>query len=95
MYGRGMSQRDIASTIDEIYGFKVSKDIVSAIADKLFPEINEWRSRSLKSFYPFIFVDCMYVSLRKDGTVSKHVIYTILGYTIEGKKNIRLLDFSY
>ena len=33
MYGRGMSQRDIAQTIDEIYGFKLSAEQISSITD--------------------------------------------------------------
>lgn len=31
MYARGMSQRDIASTIEDIYGFKISHDMISDI----------------------------------------------------------------
>ncbi len=41
MYARGMSQRDIAQTIEEIYGFAASKDMISRITDKILPEINK------------------------------------------------------
>lgn len=88
MYGRGMSNRDIADTIEEIYGFKANKDMVTKITDSLLPEIQEWQNRQLKTCYPFVFVDCMYVSMRKDGFVSNHAVYTILGYTLEGAKEI-------
>ena len=33
MYARGMSQRDIAETIEDIYGFEISHDTVSQITD--------------------------------------------------------------
>ena len=33
MYARGMSQRDISSTIEDIYGFSVSHEMISDITD--------------------------------------------------------------
>ena len=38
---------------------------------------------SLKSCYPFIFVDCMYVNTRRNYETQKCAIYTILGYDID------------
>ena len=35
MYARGMSQRDIAQTIEDIYGFEISHETVSAITDRV------------------------------------------------------------
>lgn len=35
MYARGMSQRDIARTVREIYGFSMSAETVSAITDRV------------------------------------------------------------
>lgn len=94
MYARGMSQRDIAKTIDEIYGFKASKDMVSKITDKILPEVEAWRTRPLKRCYPFVFVDCMYVSMNHEGQVSKRAVYVILGYTLEGQKELLGLWFA-
>ena len=88
MYARGMSQRDISSTIEDIYGFSVSHEMISDITDKVIPELEEWRSRPLKKCYPFLFVDCMYVSLRQDYEVSQVAVYVILGYDLEGHKEI-------
>lgn len=44
MYARGMSQRDIASTIEDIYGFKISHEMVSDITDTILPELEEWQT---------------------------------------------------
>lgn len=66
MYGKGMSQRDISDTIEDIYGFKVSHEMVSNITDKIMDRVNEWQNRTLVACYPFVFVDCMYVTV-KDG----------------------------
>ncbi|PJH69347.1 IS256 family transposase, partial [Salmonella enterica subsp. enterica serovar Typhimurium] len=42
MFARGMSQRDISSTIEDIYGFSVSHEMVSDITDQVLPELEEW-----------------------------------------------------
>ena len=36
MYARGMSQRDISKTIEDIYGFSVSHEMISDITDTIF-----------------------------------------------------------
>lgn len=88
MYARGMSQRDISATIEDIYGFEVSKEMISDITDCVLDELNDWQSRPLKPCYPFIFVDCMYVNIKRNYETQKCAIYTILGYDIDGKKDI-------
>ena len=47
-----MSQRDIASIVEGIYGFKVSHEQISHITDCILEEVNEWQRRPLKPFYP-------------------------------------------
>nr|WP_226683822.1 IS256 family transposase [Sutcliffiella horikoshii] len=88
MYARGMSQRDISSTIEEIYGFSISHEMVSDITDSIIPELEEWQLRPLQSCYAFLFVDCMYTTIRNHHETRKYAVYTILGYTMEGKKDI-------
>ena len=88
MYARGMSQRDISKTVEDIYGFSVSHEMISDITDAILPELEEWRNRPLKKCYPFLFVDCMYVSLRHDYEVNQTAVYVILGYDLRGHKAI-------
>ena len=88
MYARGMSQRDISKTVEDIYGFSVSHEMISDITDAILPELEEWRNRPLKKCYPFLFVDCMYVSLRHDYEVNQTAVYVILGYDLRGHKVI-------
>lgn len=88
MYARRMSQRDISSTIEDIYGFSVSHEMVSDITDQVLPDLEEWQARPLSSCYAFVFVDCMYTTIRNQYETRKYAVYTILGYTIEGNKEI-------
>ena len=88
MYARGMSQRDISKTIEDIYGFSISHEMVSDITDAILPELEEWRNRPLKKCYAFLFVDCMYVTLRSGYEAKECAVYTILGYDLNGHKDI-------
>ncbi len=88
MYGRGQSQRDIEATIDEIYGFKMSHEMVSKITDKIIPLITEFRSRALKPFYPFVFVDAMYVPVKTEQGAGQKALYNIIGIDVEGRKEV-------
>lgn len=88
MYAKGMSQRDISATIEDIYGFKVSHEMISQITDKVIDEQIQWQNRPLKKCYPFVFVDCMYVTVRHEYDSSEMAVYTILGYDVDGGKEI-------
>ena len=88
MYAKGMSQRDIADTIEDIYGFEISHDTISTITDRVIETANEWQNRPLKKFYTFVFVDCLYVSIRKEMETKSCAVYVILGYDVNGIKDI-------
>jgi transposase-like protein len=88
MYARGMSMRDISKTIDDIYGFKLSAEQISKITDCVLEEQRNWQNRPLQPFYPFIFVDCLYVNIRRDYESRDCAVYTILAYDKDGKKDI-------
>ena len=88
MYARGLSQRDIAETIEDIYGFEISAETISAITDQVIETAKEWQNRPLKKFYTFLFVDCLYVNIRKDLQTKSCAVYVILGYDIDGMKDV-------
>lgn len=88
MYARGMSQRDISATIEDIYGFSMSHEMISDITDAVIPELEEWRNRPLNKCYAFVFVDCLYVTLRSDYEAKECAVYVILGYDLSGRKEI-------
>ena len=88
MYAKGMSQRDIADTIEDIYGFDISHETISNITDHVIETADEWQNRPLKKFYTFLFVDCLYVSIRKEMETKNCAVYVILGYDVNGVKDI-------
>lgn len=88
LYGRGMSYSDIQQHLSEIYGLDISDGTISAITDRIIPTIKEWQNRPLESVYPVIWLDAMYFKVRDQGTVKTKCIYSILGVTREGEKEV-------
>lgn len=88
MYAKGMSQRDIAETIEDIYGFEISHETVSQITDQVLEQLQEWQNRPLQKLYTFLFVDCLYVTIRTDYEAKNYAVYVILGYDIDGRKEL-------
>lgn len=60
---------------------------MSDTTDRVLDELNEWQNRPLKKVYAFVIVDCMYVTIRRDYE-KETAVYTILGYDLQGKKDI-------
>ena len=88
MYAKGMSERDIAETVKDIYGFDISHETISTITDNVLDRVTEWQNRPLKKFYTFLFVDCLYVTLRREYETKSCAVYVILGYDINGIKDV-------
>lgn len=88
LYSLGMSYRDIAGHIDEMYGMALSPAQLTAITDKVWPEIEEWRTRPLDEVYPFVWLDALFYKVRQDGQIKKMAAYMVLGMNLEGEKDL-------
>ena len=60
LYASGMSQRDIAEQIKELYDVEISPELVTKITEKIMPEVTAWQNRPLEKIYPFIFMDAIH-----------------------------------
>jgi len=94
MFSLGMSYQDIAGHVADMYGLSVSSATISAVTDKLIPELEQWRNRPLQSHYPFVWLDAIHYKVKEDGRYESKAVYTVLGLTMEGKKEILGLYLS-
>ena len=94
MYGLGMSYRDIATQVEDLYGIKVSTAKLSAITDKIIAEVREWQQRPLESLYPFVWLDAIHYKVKDNGRYKSKAVYTVLAVNLEGKKEILGLYLS-
>jgi putative transposase len=89
MYGLGMSLRDIAAHIKEVYDMDVSATVLSEITDRIIPAVKLWQSQPLDSIYTIVWLDAMYYKVKGEGNyVTTRCVYNILGIDLEGRKHV-------
>lgn len=88
LYACGMSQRDIAEQIKNLYDVEISPELVSKISDKIMPEVNDWQNRPLEQVNPFVFMDAIHYKVKENHQYTTKAAYVVLGITMEGHKDI-------
>lgn len=86
MYAGGMTVREIAAHLEEIYGTRVSPDFISRVTDSVLEDVRAWQSRPLNECYPVIWIDALVVKVRIEGVVRNRPAYLVLGLNMEGTK---------
>lgn len=84
---KGLTTGEIAAHFQDVYGAEVSKDTISRITDRVLEEMAAWQTRPLDPVYPVIFIDAIRVKIR-DGKVANRPVYTVVGVTLEGERDI-------
>ena len=88
MYGLGMSFRDISMHIKDMYDTDISHSTLSAITDRIIPEVKEWQCRSLNKLYPMVWMDAMHYKVKEDHRMVSRAVYNILAINEYGRKEI-------
>ena len=88
LYACGMSQRDIAEQIKELYDVEISPELVTKISEKIMPEVTAWQNRPLEKVYPFVFMDAIHYKVKEDHRYITKAAYVVLGITLDGRKDI-------
>lgn len=94
LFSLGTSYQDIRAHIEDMYGIAVSNGTISAITDKLLPELQAWRERDLEALYPVLWLDAIHYKIKENGRFISKAIYTILALNVEGKKELLGLYLS-
>lgn len=87
LYAKGFTTGDIVDHVADIYGSKVSKDLVTKVTDAVLDELGQWQSRPLDPVWPVLFIDAIYVKIR-DGQVSNRPIYVAMGINVAGERDV-------
>ncbi len=94
LFALGNSYQDIRGHIADLYGISLSNGTLNTVTDKLLPELQAWRERDLEAIYPIVWLDAIHYKIKENGRYVSKAIYTILGLTIEGKKELLGLYLS-
>lgn len=87
-YTTGLSTREIADTLKELYGADVSPTLISNITDAVIDKVIEWQSRPLDAIYPIVYLDCIVLKIRQDKRIINKSVYLALGVNLEGQKEL-------
>ncbi|WP_419834918.1 IS256 family transposase [Endozoicomonas atrinae] len=84
LYARGMTTRDIAEAIQEMYGADVSPTLISKVTDAVYDEVRTWQNRPLERLFPILYLDGLVVKVHQDKRVIRKTVYVALGVNTEG-----------
>ncbi len=87
LYAKGMTTAELRSSLQDMYGVDVSEATISAVTDKVWPLVEAWQNRSLASVYALVYLDAIYVHLRREGRLERSAVYIALGVDLEGHKD--------
>src|SRR4051794_16050988 len=88
LYAGGMTVRDIAAHLGELYGIEVSPDTISSVTDAVLEDVQAWRTRPLDAVYPIVYFDALWVRVREDRSVRNRACYLALGVTCDGDREV-------
>ena len=88
LYATGMTTRDIAEQVKELYGVDVSAETVSNITNRILPLVSEWQNRPLESTYSFVFMDAIHYKVREEKQIVVKAAYVVIGVNMDGVKEV-------
>jgi len=88
LYARGLSTTDIQDELREIYEVDISPSLISDVTDAVLDEVRLWQSRALEGLYPVVYLDCIYVKLRVEGSVRTQAVYVAIAINLDGVKEV-------
>jgi transposase-like protein len=84
---KGLTTGEVEAHLAEVYSTNISRETISKITDRVLGELADWANRPLDRVYPVIFIDAIVVKIR-DGQVANRPVYTAIGVTVDGKRDI-------
>lgn len=84
---KGLTTGEVQAHLAETYGTDVSRETISKITDRVLDDLAEWQNRPLDRVYPVVFIDAIVVKIR-DGQVANRPVYTAIGVTVDGQRDI-------
>jgi transposase-like protein len=88
LYAKGISYEGICEHLEELYGITLSPASLSAITDRIMPEVYQWQNRPLEALYPIVWFDAIHYKVRQEGRIVHKAVYHALGVNHEGVKEI-------
>jgi transposase-like protein len=84
----GTAGRKIQGRLEGIYNVEAPPGLISRVTDAVFDEAGGRRNRPLEKPYAAAYPDALRVRGREDGKSCLKSVYTALGVSFEGRKEV-------
>lgn len=78
LYTKGLTQEQVGEVFQDIYGEHYSKASISRMLDYLREDVSQWLTRSLETYYPIVFIDCVHMKIHRKRSVETEAFYVVL-----------------
>lgn len=87
LYVKGLTTREIEDIFVDVFDKKLSRTSISNITKNFEEERQNWLCRPLEDKYYFLFIDAIFIPVRRD-TVQKEPFYIVIGVKEDLKREI-------
>ncbi|NLG89843.1 MAG: IS256 family transposase [Clostridiaceae bacterium] len=88
MYLAGVSVRRVEDITEALWGTRVSPGTISELNKKVYVHIDAWRNRPLKSRYPYVYLDGIYLKRNWGGEYENVSILIAMAVNEEGYREV-------
>lgn len=94
LYRKGLTCRDISETLKDFFGEEISYSQVSNLAERFHELRTAWQNSTLESYYKVIFMDAIYITVKRDNSYAKEPVHIIYGVRSDNKRELLYLDVN-
>ncbi|MBX3355428.1 MAG: IS256 family transposase [Phycisphaeraceae bacterium] len=88
MYLAGVSMRRVEDITEALWGSRVSASTVSGLAQKVYGQIESWRSRRIEGEHAYVYLDGIWLKRSWGGEVKSVAVLVAIGVNQEGFREI-------
>lgn len=88
LYAKGMTTRDIESSLVDLYGVTISHALIAQVTDAVLDEARAWQTRPLDAIYPIVWLDGIVIKVQHNKQVVNKSAYVVLGVNLRGEKEV-------
>lgn len=88
MYLAGVSMRRVEDITEALWGTRVSASAVSGMAQKVYGQIEAWRSRAIAGEHAYVYLDGIWLKRSWGGEVKNVAVLIAIGVDAEGYREV-------
>jgi len=88
MYLAGVSMRRVEDITEALWGVRTSASTVSTMAQKVYGQIEAWRSRPIEGEHPYVYLDGIWLKRSWGGEVKSVAVLIAIGVDADGYREV-------